>query len=59
MQYEIKNMILKPNGETEHSIYVEIEMEIYASAYEAKEINIVEDLYSPSRALKFEQKKLK
>ena len=59
VQYEIKNMILKPNGETEHSIYVEIEMEIYASAYEAKEINIVEDLYSPSRALKFEQKKVK
>ena len=59
VQYEIKNMILKPNGETEHSIYVEIEMEIYASAYEAKEINIVEDLYSPSKTLKFEQKKVK
>ena len=56
MQYEIKNMIIKPNGMQEHSIYVEIEIEITASAYENKEINIIEDLYSPSKNLVFEQK---
>lgn len=59
VQYEIKNMIIKPNGVQEHSIYVEIEMEIALSAYETKEINIIRDMYSPSQTLKFEQKKVK
>lgn len=56
MQYDIKNMLIKPNGVQDHSIYAEIEIEITASAYENKEINIIEDLYSPSRNLVFEQK---
>lgn len=59
VQYEIKNMVIKPNGMQEHSIYVEIEVEIILSAYETKEINIIKDMYSPSKNLKFEQKKVK
>lgn len=59
VQYEIRNMIIKPNGVGEHSIYVEIEIEITASAYETKEINTIQDLYSPSRNLKFEQKQIR
>ena len=59
MQYEVKNMIIKPNGVGEHSIYVEMEIEITASAYETKEINIIQDLYSPSRNLVFEQKQVR
>ena len=56
VQYEIKNMIIKPNGMQEHSIYVEIEVEISAQSFETKEINIIQDLYSPSTNLEFEQK---
>ena len=59
VQYEIKNMVIKPNGMQEHSIYVEIEIEITASAYETKELNIIQDLYSPSRNLVFEQKQVR
>lgn len=59
VQYEIRNMIIKPNGIQEHSIYVEIEIEITASAYQTKEINIIQDLYSPSRNLVFEQKQVR
>ena len=59
VQYEIKNMVIKPNGMQEHSIYVEIEIEIIASAYETKELNIIQDLYSPSRNLVFEQKQVR
>ena len=59
VQYEIKNMVIKPNGMQEHSIYVEIEVEITLSAYETKEINIIKDMYSPSRNFKFEQKTVK
>lgn len=56
VQYEIKNMIIKPNGMQEHSIYVEMEIEITAQSYETKEINLIQDLYSPSKDLEFEQK---
>ena len=59
MQYEIRNLVIKPNSMQEHSIYVEAEIEITASSYETKEINTIEDLYSPSRNLNFEQKQIK
>ena len=54
-EFEIKNMIIKPNSSAEHSIYVEIEVGISAIAYENKEINIIEDLYSPGTDLKFDK----
>ena len=59
MQYEIRNMVIKPNSMQEHSIYVEIEVEIIACSYETKEINTIEDLYSPSKNLCFTQKQIK
>ena len=59
MQYEIRNLVIKPNSMQEHSIYIEAEIEITASSYETKEINTIEDLYSPSRNLSFEQKQIK
>ena len=59
MQYEIRNMVIKPNSMQEHSIYVEFEVEIVASCYETKEINTIEDLYSPTRNLSFTQKQIK
>ena len=59
VQYEIRNMVIKPNSTQEHSIYVEFEIEITLSAYETKEISTIEDLYSPSRNLTFAQKQIK
>ena len=58
-QYEIKNMVIKPNNMQEHSIYIEFEVEITASCYETKEINTIEDLYSPSINLSFTKKQIK
>ena len=49
--FEIKNMIIKPNNSDEHSIYVEIELEISCMAYEEKLFNILQDLYSPIEEL--------
>ncbi len=57
--FEIRNMVIKPNSTEEHSIYVEIEVGVNATAYENKEINVIEDLYSPSKNLKFEQMNIK
>lgn len=56
MKYKLKNMLIKPNPVEEHSIYVEIEVELYTRVYENKDVNIIEDLYSPSECLAFNQR---
>lgn len=47
VNYEIKNIIIKPNNVEEHSIYVEIEYELNCNTYENRTVNIIQDLYSP------------
>ena len=56
--YNIKNFIIKPNNADSHSIYVEAEIEIVCFAYEAKSINLIEDLYSISSDLNFKRKEI-
>ncbi len=58
LNYEIKNILLKPNSAEEHSIYVEVEFEIYCNVYEKKELNIIQDLYSPSESININQKNI-
>ncbi len=56
--YEIKNILVKPNSSENHSIYMEIDVEVRVSAYEEKEIELIQDLYSPSNNLEFNKKNL-
>lgn len=56
INYEIKNMVIRPNPSEEHSIYVELEIEPTAVAFERKPINLIEDLYSPTCNLAYTQK---
>ena len=56
--YEIRNLLVKPNNVEDHSVYVEAEIELSCNVYETKEMNIIQDLYSPSVNLTYEQKKL-
>lgn len=58
MKNEIKNIVIRPNSSEEHSIYIEIELETMCIAYEKKEINIIQDLYSPTIDLGLSQKKI-
>lgn len=58
VQYEIKNLLVKPNNIEEHSIYVEAELKINARVYQSKQLNIIEDLYSPSVNLVYKQKQI-
>lgn len=58
LDYEIKNMIIKPNAQEEHSIYIELEISVSATVYEEKQINLIQDLYSPSEILEFNKKKI-
>ena len=56
LKYKLKNVVIKPNSEEEHSIYVEAEIELICFAYEKKEVNIIQDLYSPSVNMNFNRK---
>ena len=56
--YEIKNILVKPNSSEEHSIYMEIDVEVRVSAYEEKELELIQDLYSPCNNLEFNKKNL-
>ena len=40
-RYKLKNIIVKPNNSEEHSIYVELELEISCGVYEQKQINVI------------------
>lgn len=57
-KYKLKNLIVKPNNMEEHSIYVEAEIEIACSVYEQKSIQVIQDLYSPTNTLNFNQKQV-
>lgn len=59
VKYEIKNLIVKPNNVEEHSIYIEVEIEAFCEAYQNKELNMIQDLYSPTVNLNFSQKNIK
>ena len=58
VNYEIRNIVIKPNSVEEHSIYVEIEVGVSAACYEEKEISLIQDLYSPVENLEFNQRKI-
>ena len=55
---EICNITIRPNSPEEHSIYVEVEIETTCTAYEKKEISLIQDLYSPVVNIGFSQKKI-
>lgn len=53
--YEIRNINIKPNNVEDHSIYVEIEFLITCNAFEDRNINLIQDLYSPEEEITMEQ----
>ena len=58
VNYELKNMICKPNPSEEHSIYIELEIEESCMAFEKKQVSLIQDLYSPTCNLEFSQKRI-
>ena len=58
IDYEIKNIILKPNSAEEHSIYVELEVLVTANVYEEKQINLIQDLYNLCENIEFNKKRI-
>lgn len=54
--YIVKNLLIKPNSVEEHSVYIEMEVEILCIAYEEKEITTIQDMYCPGKKMKFDKK---
>ena len=59
MNYNLSNLLVKPNSKEEHSIYVEAEICMSCIVYEAKNVMIIQDLYSPNTNLNFSTKQIK
>ena len=55
--YEIKNMIIKPNTE-EHSIYIEVEVLVGCMAYGKSNIELIQDMYSTKENISFTTKSI-
>lgn len=58
VNYEIRNILIKPNSAEEHSIYIEIEVGVMAIVYEERSLNLIQDLYSPTENLEINQRKI-
>ena len=59
VKYELKNLLVKPNSVEEHSIYIEAEIEVFCQVYKNQEIQLIQDLYSPTMNLNFTQKQIR
>ena len=57
-EYELRNIVINPNGAEEHAIYIEAEIEVSASVFEKMNLSITEDLYSPTQELMFTKKEI-
>ena len=53
--YMIKNIMIKPNSIEEHSVYIEMEVEISCIVYEEKEIKTIQDMYCPGKKMDFKK----
>ena len=52
--YMTKNIIIKLNTVEEHSVYIELEVEISCMVYEEREIKIIQDMYCPGQRMQFD-----
>lgn len=51
--YMTRNIMVKPNAIEEHSVYIELEVEISCMAYEEREIRTIQDMYCPGQKMDF------
>lgn len=54
--FEIKNLIIKPNGNEQHSIYIEVEVGISCRVYTPIKVELIQDMYSIEEDINFNTK---
>lgn len=58
VKYKLKNVLIKANTNSDNSIYVEAEYELYCRVYEKQKIEIIQDMYCPNTNLEFKSKQV-
>lgn len=58
INYETRNICIKPDSVTNNTILVDIEFEIKCDLYEKKSMNIIQDLYSPEEEITLYQEEV-
>lgn len=53
--YMTRNVLVKPNAIEEHSVYIELEVEISCMVYEEREIKMIQDMYCPGQKMDFDK----
>lgn len=59
IKYCMKNILVKLNSTDENSIYIEAEVEISCYSYETKDIELIQDVYTPFSTIQYKQKTIK
>lgn len=59
IKYCMKNILVKLNNTDENSIYLEAEVEISCYSYETKDIELIQDVYTPFSTIQYKQKTIK
>lgn len=59
LKYCMKNILVKLNNTDENSIYLEVEVEISCYSYETKDIELIQDVYTPFSSIQYKQKTIK
>lgn len=57
VKYKLKNVSAKPNSQ-DHAIALEIEIEMFCRVFGNREIDLIQDMYSPSKNLALNQNKV-
>ena len=56
--YKMRNLIVKPNPKEEHSIYVEVDYDIFSEAYENRNMSVPQDIYGLKNNIVFSKKNI-
>lgn len=59
VKYCMKNILVKLNNTDEDSIYLEIEVEISCYSYETKDVELIQDVYTPFSNIEYNRKSIK
>lgn len=52
--FMLRNILIKPNSMEDHTVYIELEVEIFCTTYEEREIQVIKDMYCPGEKMQFD-----
>jgi hypothetical protein len=56
VEYNVRNMLFKPNSKEMHSISCQVDFEVSCEAYESKTVEVIQDMYGIKNNIEFSKK---